>query len=76
MLRFTLILLFEILTLSNLGRHKKPIAIYNIAGYFDTIVELIDKGVKEGFIGADIYGNFNIFTDPEELLDYIANNLK
>lgn len=67
---------FEILTLANLGRHKKPIAIYNIAGYFDTIVELVDKGVKEGFISSDIYGNFNIFTDPEELLDYIANNAK
>ena len=67
---------FEILTLANLGRHKKPIAIYNIAGYFDTIVELIDKGVKEGFISSDIYGDFNIFTDPEELLDYIADNIK
>ena len=66
---------FEILTLANLGRHKKPIAIYNIAGYFDRIVDLIDNSVKEGFINKEIYGNFNIFTDPEELLDYIQKSI-
>lgn len=67
---------FEILTLSNLGRHKKPIAVYNIAGYFDRIVDLIDNSVKEGFINTEIYGNFNVFTDPEELLDFISKNVK
>ena len=67
---------FEILTLANLGRHKKPIAIFNIAGYFDRIADLIDNSVKEGFINKEIYGNFNIFTDPTELLDYIENMVK
>ena len=66
---------FEILTLANLDRHKKPIAVYNIAGYFDRMIDLIDFSVKEGFINKEIYGDFNVFTDTEELLNYIQNNL-
>ena len=28
---------FEILTLKQLGRHSKPIAVFNINGYFDSL---------------------------------------
>ena len=66
---------FEILTLANLDRHKKPIAVFNVAGYFDRIIELIDYSVKEGFINKEIYGDFNVFTDTDEMLDYIKNNM-
>ena len=40
---------FEILTLKQLGRHKKPIAVLNIRGYFDALEELLEGAVEEGF---------------------------
>ncbi len=62
---------FETLTLAAIGRHKKPIAILNVAGYFNWVDELIDSTVKQGFAAKDIYGCFNTFADPVELLDYL-----
>ena len=41
---------FEILTLKQLGRHKKPIAVLNIRGYFDALEELLEGAVEEGFL--------------------------
>ena len=34
---------FEILTLKQLGRHNKPIAIFNINGFFDELDEMMNK---------------------------------
>ncbi len=42
---------FEILTLKQLGRHQKPIAVLNIRGYFDALEELLEGAVGEGFFG-------------------------
>ena len=36
---------FEILTLKQLGRHQKPIAVLNIRGYFDALEELLEGAV-------------------------------
>lgn len=41
---------FEIATLLQLGYIKIPTALLNINGYFDEIVAMMDKGVKEQFI--------------------------
>ena len=41
--------LFEIITWSQLGIHRKPIGILNADGYFDPLVSLIDHAVDEGF---------------------------
>ncbi len=62
---------FEILTLANLGKHNKPIAVFNINGYYDKLIDMIDFAVAEGFINKEIYGNFNTFADADEMLDYI-----
>lgn len=41
---------FEILTWAQLGFHKKPCAILNIAGYYDGLLALCDNAVSEGFL--------------------------
>lgn len=67
---------FEILTLKQLGRHNKPIAIFNINNYYDDINKIITKASDEGFLKKNHLNIFKISDDAAELLDYIeANNL-
>lgn len=42
--------LCEMLTWAQLGFHHKPIGIYNVNGYFDPFVLMMDKAVEEGFL--------------------------
>ena len=42
--------LFEIVTWRQLGLHHKPIAIFNINGYFDSLLKFLDHAVAQGLI--------------------------
>jgi len=42
--------LFEMLTWSQLGLHKKPIGILNINGFYDELISLLDTMVDKGFL--------------------------
>ena len=64
---------FEILTLKQLGRHNKPIAILNISGYFDDMIRMLRTTVSEGFMREACLGLFGVFSEPEALLDYLEN---
>ena len=40
----------EVLTWAQLGIHEKPVALLNVAGYFDPLLALFDHAVREGFL--------------------------
>ena len=42
--------MFEIVTLKQLGRINKPIAIYNINHYYDNLQEMMEHSMREGFV--------------------------
>ena len=42
--------LFEMLTWAQLGLHKKPIAILNINGFYDSLIELTQTMVEKGLL--------------------------
>ncbi|MBA4602655.1 LOG family protein [Thermoactinomyces mirandus] len=42
--------IFEIVSWGQIGIHQKPIGMLNVAGYYDPLIEMIEKGVKGGFI--------------------------
>ncbi|KAK6928751.1 LOG family [Dillenia turbinata] len=42
--------LLEIVAWSQLGIHEKPVGLLNVDGYYNSLLELFDKGVEEGFI--------------------------
>lgn len=65
---------FEIATLKQLGRHTKPIAVFNVNNYYDQLNLMIEKGIKENFIECDASDIYQIFSDAEQLLDYIEQN--
>ncbi len=62
---------FEILTLKQLCRHNKPIAIFNIMGYYDSLNEVIQQAMQKNFIRENCNTLFKITDNPDELFAYI-----
>ena len=67
---------FEILTLKQLGQLNKPIAVFNVKGYYDLLTELLETTVSKGFMKASCLDIFGIFDDADEMLDYIERELE
>ena len=64
---------FEILTLKQLGRHNKAIVIFNINGYFDSMLDMMQVSVDKKFITNDCRELYKVTNTIEETLDYIEN---
>ena len=65
--------LFEILSLKQLGRHSKAVAVFNINGYYDSFKAMLDNSVKERFM-TEVSGNMaHVFDEVKPLLDYLEN---
>lgn len=45
--------MFEMLTWSQLGLHRKPIGILNVNGYYAHLIAQLDRMVDEGFLSAN-----------------------
>jgi uncharacterized protein (TIGR00730 family) len=45
--------LFETLTWSQLGIHRKPVGVLNVGGYFAPLLQFVDNAVAAGLLGAD-----------------------
>ena len=66
---------FEILTLKQLGRHSKPIAIFNINGYFDSLIAQLENAVHKQFINPEIFELFISTDRADRLIDYLENSV-
>ncbi len=64
---------FEILTLRQLGRHTKPIAVLNTCGYFDALEAMLRQAVEQRFMKAGCLELYRLCATPEEALDYLEN---
>ena len=60
---------FEILTWKQLHLHTSPIGILNINGYYDILLQQVDKMVKEGFVRAENLELMVVDADPTVLLE-------
>lgn len=65
---------FEVLTLKQLGRHRKPIAIFNVDGYYDAMNDMIEKSIETEFIKPNCRSLYRFVTDFDELCEYIEND--
>ena len=64
---------FQVLTLKQLGRHKKAIVLYNINGYYEPIKQLIQSGIDSKFINNECE-KLCVFVDTaEEVVNYIES---
>ena len=64
---------FEVFTLKQLERHNKAIAILNINGYYDAMLNMLDVAVKHKFLREACRLLYKVFTDENEMLDYIES---
>ncbi len=65
---------FEILTAKQLLQHNKPIAVYNINGYFNELQYMMEKSIEKKFINEGCRTLYTVFDDPDELLDFIETD--
>ena len=64
---------FEILSLRQLGRHDKPIAVFNINGYFDSMKAMIDFAISEKFITESSGRLVKFYSNPLDIIEYFEN---
>ena len=64
---------FEILTLKQLGRHNKPITLFNINGFYDELENMMNTSINESFITQDCKDLYKVFTDIDAMLEYMEN---
>ncbi len=58
----------EILTWAQLGLHRKPCGILNVAGYYDTLLAMFDHSVAEGFLKPEYRPIVLAAKEPEDLV--------
>ncbi len=61
--------LFEVLTWTQLGIHEKPCGLLNVAGYFDSLIDFLDRAVADRFIRSEHRSMLLVHEEPMPLLD-------
>lgn len=59
---------FEVLTWSQLGMHSKPVGLLNVAGYYDGLIEFLNRAVTERFLKPEHRDLLLIEEQPSVLL--------
>jgi len=65
--------LFEVLSWGLLGIHSKPIAILNVAGYFDPLLAMLDQALRERFVRPE---HRALLLDGDDIDDLLARMLR
>ena len=65
---------FEILTLRQLGRHNKGIAVLNTKGYYAPLQQMLEQAIEQGFLRPECRGLYAFFEESEALLDYLEKD--
>jgi uncharacterized protein (TIGR00730 family) len=64
--------LFEILTWRQLGLHAKPVALVDVAGFWDPLAALLDELTVAGFVPAAMRDSVARVADAREFLRLLA----
>lgn len=65
---------FEVLTLKQLGRHRKPIAIYNVDGYYNPMIEALEFSIEKNFIKENNRLLYRVFDDLTHMAEYLEQD--
>jgi uncharacterized protein (TIGR00730 family) len=64
--------LFETLTWAQIGEHRKPVGIFNVDGYYNPLLQMLDRAVVDQFLFPEHRQSLLCDTDPERLLEAMA----
>ena len=65
--------LFEIVTWAQLGLHRKPIGLFNIGGFYDDLINMLNKMTEKGLLKQDNLDILLVSDNFEDLLDKMRN---
>lgn len=65
--------MFEVLTWSQIGKHRKPCGFLNVDGYFDLLIQWIERAYRERFIYQEHLHLFVQDDDPSQLVEKLAS---
>ncbi|WP_409183218.1 TIGR00730 family Rossman fold protein [Amycolatopsis sp. VS8301801F10] len=66
--------LFEVWTWAQLGIHRKPIGLLDVAGYYSPLVEFADQMLEKGFLRPETRQLISVASDAEKLIDLMARS--
>lgn len=64
----------EALTWSQLGLHRKPCGLLNVAGFFDPLIRFLDRATRQGFVTEENREMVLVSETAEDLLDRFARH--
>jgi uncharacterized protein (TIGR00730 family) len=65
---------FEVVTWAQLGIHRKPIGLLNVAGYFDALATFVEHTITEGFIRPEHRQLIVLAEHPHVLLETLTHH--
>ncbi|WP_155203481.1 TIGR00730 family Rossman fold protein [Xanthovirga aplysinae] len=65
--------LFEALTLKRLGQFVHPIVIVNVKGYYDPLIEMLNRSIEENFMHKNHQNLWVEVSSAEEVLEAVQN---
>lgn len=64
---------FEVLTLKQLHRHCKPIIVYNVNGYYNPMIAMMQNAVDEKFMTGECNKLYTVADTEEQIFEQIKN---
>jgi uncharacterized protein (TIGR00730 family) len=65
--------LFEVYTWAQLGLHRKPCALLNVAGYYDGVVAFLDHAMSERFLNEGTRALLMVEREPAALVERLRS---
>ena len=65
---------FQVLTLKQLGRHVKPIVIFDVNGYYKNLEDFLDIALQQKFINVNCKDLYYYTNSAEDAISYIEND--
>jgi len=63
--------IFEIITWRQLGIHQKPVAVLNVAGFYDQLLSFLETCVEKDFVGQPLLDSIIVETEVDALFERI-----
>ncbi len=64
---------FEVLTLKQLGVHRKAIVVFDMFGYYKEMNQMMDASIQKEFVKDECEKLYATFSTEEEVINYIEN---
>ena len=63
----------QVLAFGNLELHKKPIVIINTGGFYDSLLAMFDRFVRDGFAKERHLRNYRVAADVSDAMSYLES---